>query len=211
MEQERCTNPILARCDICCQVTPPSVTCVALQSSIQPQPQPLHYTTLTTNNYVSIISTNRLVKRNNSLRSYSPLSILQHQSLQLYLELNPSETDLTLDLTMDSELQNTASPQFQRTYSSSSSRLGSRRTSQQLTAGTIPNILPSNTGAVLGSPQASSTMMPVHVNTDNSGVGPGPGPMRHPRPRTQAEMYLEMEKEQEAVVRIPLSLQTGKN
>ena len=67
---------------------------------------------------------------------------------------------------------------------------------------TLPNILPSNTGAVMGSPQATPAM-PIHVGGAGEGaVGSGPGPVRHPKPLTAAELHLQFEREQEAVVSI---------
>ena len=66
----------------------------------------------------------------------------------------------------------------------------------------VPNILPSNTSAILAASQPSSPAMPARASTtgDNSAVGSGPGPMRHPRPLTAAELHSELEREQEAVV-----------
>lgn len=71
----------------------------------------------------------------------------------------------------------------------------------------VPNILPSNTSAILAASQPSSPAMPVHTSTagDNSAVGGGPGPVRHPRPMTAAELHSQLEREQEAVVRISTS------
>lgn len=66
----------------------------------------------------------------------------------------------------------------------------------------VPNILPSNTSAVMAASAPAPPAMPVHTSTaeDNSAVGSGPGPMRHPRPLTAAELHSELEREQEAVV-----------
>ena len=68
----------------------------------------------------------------------------------------------------------------------------------------VPNILPSNTSAILAASQPTSPAMPAHGSTagDNSAVGAGPGPVRHPRPMTAAELHSELEREQEAVVSV---------
>lgn len=66
----------------------------------------------------------------------------------------------------------------------------------------VPNILPSNTSAILRASQPASPTMSAHPSTagDESAVGTGPGPVRHPRPLTAAELHSQLEREQEAVV-----------